>query len=129
MPVHTLSCSQNQSNLHPADIISTENTEIQQLSAYERQLSIEPIGLVDNLSWENYSVERETYQEIVFLSQPTTTTANSTVKEDDLLEAVILEEDNRQLVDESFLEELFDYPATYTSEIRQGELNTPVIGK
>lgn len=87
-------------------------------------MSTEPIGIDINLSLENL-VESETYQEIVFL--PGSRTDHPVTWEQfNLFPHTPQAIEEQRPSDVQFLEELalLDY-----REIRQGELNTPIIGK
>lgn len=135
MPQYTQSCLPYQTSVtHQADSTSTEyqsENSIKHLSN-ERPLSTEQFGLELNLSLENLA-ESETYQEIVFL--PGSTIDQPATNWDQLIifpsEAHTQRAITELPTDEAFLEELalLDYRTLPTSKIRQGELNTPVIGK
>lgn len=91
--------------------------------------SKEPIGIDINLLLENL-VENETSQEIVFLP-------GSRINHPEIWDQLNIFPTHTQAIqkqqppDEQFLEELalLDYRSLPTNEIRQGELNTPIIGK
>jgi hypothetical protein len=137
LPAHTQSCIHYQTKNHPADYISTEyQRENSGNLLSESQLSIEQIGLND-LSWETLTQSEETYQEIVFLSQPVATISTGKTIESTLEKFSIPTPSQaaaRELSEPVLLsleeERLFlDYQALPTNEIRQGELNTPTIGE
>jgi hypothetical protein len=129
LPAHTQSCIQYQTKNHPADSISTEyQREFSGNLLSERELLIEQIGLED-LSWETLTQSEETYQEIVFLAQSEREISTGKTIELALEELSIREQSEPVLL---CLEEerlFLDYQALPTSEIRQGELNTPTIGE
>lgn len=127
-PQYAQTCIQFQTNFnHPADYTSTENLKSREHLINERQLSTEQIGLETKLSFENL-VESETYQELVFLpgstiDQPVTWEQLNSFPHTQ--SAAIAEQPTDELLELAF----WDYRTLPTSEIRQGELNTPVIGK
>jgi hypothetical protein len=129
LPQYTQTCIQYQTNFtHPADITSPEyqsETSNKHL-LNERQLSIEPIGTDTNLSLENL-VEIETYQEIVFLPGSSADLPVTWEQLNIFPQSQAIEEQRPS--DEQFLEELALLDYRTLPEIRQGELNTPIIGK
>lgn len=137
LPAHTQSCIQYQTKNHPADCTSTEyQREFSGNLLSERELLIEQIGLED-LSWETLTRSEETYQEIVFLPQPEPTNSTGKTIESTLEELSIQSPSQTAAREQSepvvlCLEEerlFLDYQALPTSEIRQGELNTPTVGE